>query len=123
MMCAAMSGVAATTRADGPHGLVSDCQPSGRLNGPESRLELGSDDRLSLSCASLLQGLADAQDGREAGSQGRLYLAGYGIVRLAEVLASLGVADDDELAELGQHGRRDLSGEGPLVPEVHVLGA
>ena len=109
--------------ADGPDGLVGDGEAGRKVDAGEGAAGLADEDFVGLAFFALALGLADAEDGAQAGGKGGLQLLVHRLVGLAEVGAALGVADDDELDEALEHGRADFAGVGALRLPVQVLRA
>ena len=112
--------------ADGPDGLVGDDNILQLVSGHaiQRDLDLHTDQLLGHALLTLVEALADADDGLQAAGQRSLGALVDGLVGLGKVLAALAVADDDILnAEVGQHIGRDLAGESTRLLEVDILGA
>ena len=128
--------------ADQPHGPPRRRPPSGSgrcrwprpahrrrrgcgcSNRPGSSRELLADHVEGLAGLALLPGLADADDGDQAGAMGGHGLGADVRVRLAVVLPALGMADEHVgRAGIGQHLGRDVAGEGAGFLGVAILAA
>jgi hypothetical protein len=69
-------------------------------------------------------GLANADNGNQAGAERRLRLGAHQVIGFAVIAAPLGMADDDvAAADVGQHGRADIAGVRALLGRVAVLRA
>ena len=114
-------------RADGPDRLVRDHEAGSakgsRVVAGQRARQLGADHVDGAACLTLVQQLAHAEDGAEAGVHRPPQLAADEGVGLAGVAPALGVAEDDPRDEPRQHRRAHLArvGAGELV--VEVLGA
>ena len=112
--------------ADGPQGLIGDDHVAHLVGGHvgQGALDLIGDELHGHAQLPLLQALAHADDGDEAGVDGGVDLLVHGEVGLVVILAALGVADDDILGPgLLDHLGGDLAGERTVVLVVAGLSA
>ena len=112
--------------ADGPDGLIGDDAAAQLVGGDaeEGALHLQGDPFGGDAGLPLLQALAHADDGDQAGLDGGVDLLVHGEVGLVVVAAALGVADDDVLGpRLLDHVGGNLAGVGAVVQLVAGLGA
>ncbi len=120
-----MSGCESSSAAtDGPNRLVGEhgLGQGGHAALGDDRVQLAAHHLLGDAAFAFLQGLADAEDGGQAGGLGGGELLRHHGIALAEEGAALGVADDDVGAtEILEHGRRNLTGVGTLGVLAEIL--
>jgi hypothetical protein len=110
---------------DGPYRLIGNNELQGIIEvdpgqaGPQLLFEDGQ----GLSSLALFQGLADAEDRRDAMLQGSEHALVDHCIAFLEYLPPFGMADNGHGgADILQHGRRNLAGIGALLLPVHILG-
>ena len=114
------------TGSDRPERLVGDDHMAHLLGGHagQSGLDLKGDQLHGDAQLPLLQALAHADDGVQAGVDGGVDLFVDGQVGLVPVLAALRVADDDVLdAQILEHSGGHFAGVSAALLKVKVLGA
>ena len=110
--------------ADRPYGFIgyADTAQGVRLDIGQSQAELPVEQRFSLVGLSLLQGLTDAKDNVESGSQGDLHFVIDELIGFTQLVAPLAVTQNHVFAaDIEEHRWADLTCEGSLHLGIHVL--